>query len=137
MFNDVVVTSLFQIQYLGNPPISCFTTQTNWSENRLNYVNSYCWALNTYYVPWKDEIPREWKSKKRQMIRYYQWIPLILIVQVRNKIGEINVEIMSIDIIMQICLAEFAYSHRPCLSLIFANISQMMRGRAHITIVIR
>ena len=43
------------------------------------YTNSYCWVRNTYYLPWDQRIPPE--GADRDYITYYQWVPLILLVQ--------------------------------------------------------
>lgn len=72
----VVVTSK---QYVGDP-INCWAPAhftSNWEE----YANSYCWIKNTYYLPFDDYIPKEHEEEKRDMIPYYQWVPLILLTQ--------------------------------------------------------
>ena len=64
-------------QYVGEP-ITCWTPSYfsgSWDE----YTNSYCWIQNTYYVPFEDYIPRQ--GEKRDMIPYYQWVPIILLIQ--------------------------------------------------------
>ena len=66
-------------QYVGDP-ISCWVPAHftgNWEE----YANNYCWIRNTYYLPFEDYIPKEEEDEKRRMIPYYQWIPIILLIQ--------------------------------------------------------
>lgn len=66
-------------QYVGDP-ISCWVPAHftgNWEE----YANNYCWIRNTYYLPFEENIPKEEEDDKRKMIPYYQWIPIILLVQ--------------------------------------------------------
>lgn len=66
-------------QYVGDP-INCWVPAHftgNWEE----YANSYCWIKNTYYLPFEDYIPKEHEEEKRDMIPYYQWVPLILLTQ--------------------------------------------------------
>ena len=69
-------------QYVGDP-INCWVPAHftgNWEE----YTNNYCWIRNTYYLPFENYIPKEHEDDKRQMITYYQWVPMILLVQVGN-----------------------------------------------------
>jgi len=42
---------------------------------------SYCWIRNTYYLLSTDEIPSEEEVAKRARLPYYQWVPMILLVQ--------------------------------------------------------
>jgi len=48
-------------------------------------MTNYCWVRNTYYLPWDDQVPM-YDTEQRQMIPYYQWIPFILLAQVRKAI---------------------------------------------------
>ena len=71
-------------QYVGDP-INCWVPAHftgNWEE----YTNNYCWIRNTYYLPFENYIPKEHEDDKRQMITYYQWVPMILLVQVINSL---------------------------------------------------
>ena len=43
------------------------------------YTNTVCWVSDTYYVPFERDMPKV--EEPRQMISYYQWVPLILLVQ--------------------------------------------------------
>jgi len=64
-------------QYVGDP-INCWVPAHftgNWEE----YTNSYCWIKNTYYLPMEEYIPK--KHEQKDMITYYQWVPLILLTQ--------------------------------------------------------
>ena len=66
-------------QYVGEP-INCWVP-AHFTGNHEEYTNNYCWIRNTYYLPWEDHIPKEHEYDKRHMIPYYQWIPMILLVQ--------------------------------------------------------
>ena len=66
-------------QYVGNP-IDCWVP-AHFSGSWEEYTNSYCWIKNTYYLPFEDYIPKAHESDKRETITYYQWVPLILLVQ--------------------------------------------------------
>jgi hypothetical protein len=42
------------------------------------YINIYCWISNTYYVTFKEQTT-SLTNKPERMIKYYQWVPLILL----------------------------------------------------------
>ena len=75
MFAIVVSTK----QYVGEP-ISCWVP-AHFTGNHESYTNDYCWVRNTYYLPFEEYIPKEHEDSKRHMIPYYQWMPMILLVQ--------------------------------------------------------
>jgi hypothetical protein len=66
-------------QYVGEP-IQCWVP-AHFTGNHEEYTNNFCWIRNTYYLPYEDYVPKEHESEKRRMIPYYQWIPMILLVQ--------------------------------------------------------
>ena len=75
----VVVTSR---QYVGDP-INCWTP-AHFTSSYVTYTNQVCWVSNTYYLPFHtNAIPDVTKpgSDPRQMINYYQWVPMILLFQ--------------------------------------------------------
>jgi len=73
---SVVVSSK---QYVGEP-INCWVP-AHFSGSHEEYANSFCWIRNTYYVPFADEIPSRTPERYQRMIPYYQWVPMILLVQ--------------------------------------------------------
>lgn len=48
---------------------------------QVEYVDSYCWVSNTYYVPFQGSIPQNPIDREQEEIPYYQWVPIILIFQ--------------------------------------------------------
>lgn len=48
---------------------------------QVEYVDSYCWVSNTYYVPFKGPIPEDPLDREQEELPYYQWVPIILIFQ--------------------------------------------------------
>ena len=66
-------------QYVGDP-INCWVP-AHFTGNHEEYANSYCWIKNTYWLPFDTNIPKEYEKDKRHMIPYYQWVPMILLVQ--------------------------------------------------------
>jgi len=66
-------------QYVGEP-ITCWVP-AHFSSAHEDYANSFCWIRNTYHVPFADQIPARHPDRYRRMIPYYQWVPMILLVQ--------------------------------------------------------
>lgn len=44
-----------------------------------HYINVYCWISNTYYVTFKEQTT-SLTNKPERMLKYYQWVPMILLV---------------------------------------------------------
>ena len=49
------------------------------SGNHEGYANKACWVSSTYYLPHDSRIPLE--GERREWINYYQWLPMILLLQ--------------------------------------------------------
>lgn len=73
IFTVIVSTN----QYVGNP-IECWCP-TDFTDNRVSYTNFVCWVSNTYYIPFKEQIPAQYDQRRTQELTYYQWVPLILL----------------------------------------------------------
>lgn len=69
-------------QFVGNP-INCWCP-AEFKESHVDYTNAVCWVSNTYYLNMGTPIPSTQLDQAitpKQRISYYQWVPLILIVQ--------------------------------------------------------
>ena len=77
LFATIVSTK----QFVGEP-IACWCP-AHFTESHRSYTNNVCWVSNTFYVPFEHRIPGDSEEswKERQMVSYYQWIPLILLSQ--------------------------------------------------------
>ena len=64
-------------------PISCWCP-AHFTDNHVDYTEKYCWVKSTYYLDFDEYIPYEHEPEKRYMISYYQWVPIILLIQVRQ-----------------------------------------------------
>ena len=45
-----------------------------------DYTDNMCWIKNTYYIPMDEVIPNKDEDIETE-INYYQWVPIVLIVQ--------------------------------------------------------
>jgi len=74
----VVITTA---QFAGEP-IHCWHPaewkKIDWYED---YVENYCWISNTYVVGFYEALPTNIYDRKDREITYYQWIPLVLLLQ--------------------------------------------------------
>lgn len=70
----IVVTTT---QYVGDP-IHCWAP-AEFPGQYVEYVKSYCWISNTYYIPMHSVIPVDLTIRDEEEITYYQWTPLILL----------------------------------------------------------
>ena len=66
--------------YVGDP-ISCWCP-AHFTDSHVDYTNKVCWVTNNYFLPFDEEIPSEGDTKR--MIGYYQWVGLILSLQVSD-----------------------------------------------------
>ena len=44
-------------------------------------MNDICWVSNTYYIPLDQKVPKFERERRQNELRYYQWIPFILLLQ--------------------------------------------------------
>lgn len=82
LFSAVLIIILATIvsarQCLGEA-IHCWCPE-QCASNHEKYANLFCWVDDAYYVPFLDRIPHPDEPRLRK-ITYYQWVPLILMVQ--------------------------------------------------------
>ncbi|WAR09804.1 UNC7-like protein [Mya arenaria] len=66
-------------QYVGEP-IHCWCP-VEFTDAMVDYTNNVCWVSNTYFVKFDNEVPRYDYIKRETEIGYYQWVPMILLLQ--------------------------------------------------------
>lgn len=66
-------------QYVGEP-IQCWCPAV-FEKSHVSYTNYYCWVSNTYYVDFNNPLPIEREVRIEEEIEYYQWVPLIFLLQ--------------------------------------------------------
>ena len=76
VFSIVVTTK----SYVGDP-IHCWMPK-HFSKHWTKYTDSYCWVKGTHYVPLEPDVPIPKEHEDKDIIPYYQWIPIILLIQV-------------------------------------------------------
>ncbi|ESN99802.1 hypothetical protein HELRODRAFT_176569 [Helobdella robusta] len=64
-------------QFVGNP-IECWCP-AQFTDSQVRYTTSYCWISHTHYLPTERIIP--YSFSKDSKVVYYQWVPIILLVQ--------------------------------------------------------
>jgi len=80
----VAICVLFAIivstkQYAGDP-IDCWVP-AQFKASYEKYADSYCWIAGSWYTPMDKELPLNERERRNQRIRYYQWVPFLLLFQ--------------------------------------------------------
>ncbi|KAK3594850.1 hypothetical protein CHS0354_005774 [Potamilus streckersoni] len=74
----VIFTMVAAAQQVVGEKMRCWLPPNfHWSHG--NYTREMCWLTNTYDIPWNESIPMQKKDREEHEIRYYQWVPLILL----------------------------------------------------------
>jgi len=128
-------------QYVRNP-ITCWSPN-HFTGAHVRYTSRYCWVKNTYYLPWSSELPPPIddgvpgslsvltrgdpaRYSPRQMVTYYQWVPFILLMQVRFYYYYTNLMTFLRRSIFSIWIGKLCSVHcRRWLEMLCANCSSM------------
>jgi hypothetical protein len=66
-------------QYAGDP-IDCWVP-AQFKASYEKYADSYCWIAGSWYTPMDKELPLSERERRSNRIRYYQWVPFLLLFQ--------------------------------------------------------
>ncbi|XP_046328324.1 innexin unc-9-like isoform X2 [Haliotis rufescens] len=64
-------------EYVGDP-IHCWCP-AEFTDSHCNYTEAICWIKDTYYIPQTDYVPTDIHQREEKEIKYYQWVPIILL----------------------------------------------------------
>ena len=77
---QVTFAVVVSMQHYVGKPVTCWAP-AHFKGGWIKFTNNFCWVKNTYHLPYEEHIPKEHESKRE--IIYYQWMPFILLFQVR------------------------------------------------------
>ncbi|XP_052214606.1 innexin unc-9-like [Dreissena polymorpha] len=80
LFLIIVAVIVSTVQVVGKP-INCWLAAEYEKDWFKAYVESYCWISNTYHIAFFENLPVDIDKRKDRETTYYQWVPLILLLQ--------------------------------------------------------
>ncbi|VDO87447.1 unnamed protein product [Heligmosomoides polygyrus] len=113
---------VFAHDYVG-APIQCWAPR-QWSGGWEQYAEQYCLVENTYFVRMNDSNLPAVEERENREIRYYQWVPFVLLLQVELLHSRCTTPIPEIDLpsrfIVQLC-ASGTWGYKLTAALLFTK----------------
>ncbi|VDN58950.1 unnamed protein product [Dracunculus medinensis] len=75
----ILTSVLISIKMFGGRPIECWVP-AEYKGGWEDYTEMFCWARNTYWIPFDQEIPDNLETRDTRQVSYYQWTPFFLII---------------------------------------------------------
>ena len=72
---------LFTFDFVQGNPIECWVP-AQFNDNYEEYANRLCFLQNTYHIDRSKIVPREKELRHDKTLKYYQWIPFVLLIQI-------------------------------------------------------
>lgn len=51
-----------------------------WTLKKIFFSEMFCWARNTYWVSFDEDIPEDIGIREKRMVSYYQWTPFFFVI---------------------------------------------------------
>ncbi|KRZ63425.1 Innexin-10 [Trichinella nativa] len=76
----IVLSLLVSFKMFGGKPIECWLP-AEYTKSWEDYSEMFCWAQNTYWLPYEIDLPSDIIEKPVIKISYYQWVPFFLLIE--------------------------------------------------------
>ncbi|KRX23735.1 Innexin-10 [Trichinella nelsoni] len=76
----IALSLLVSFKQFGKKPIECLVPKM-FSSAWEQYAENFCWAQDTYFLPFDESVPKDITDRERLKISYYQWVPFFLLLE--------------------------------------------------------
>ncbi|OUC44120.1 Innexin [Trichinella nativa] len=76
----IALSLLVSFKQFGGKPIECLVPKM-FSSAWEQYAENFCWAQDTYFLPFDESVPKDITDRERLKISYYQWVPFFLLLE--------------------------------------------------------
>ncbi|KRX45723.1 Innexin-10, partial [Trichinella murrelli] len=76
----IALSLLVSFKQFGGKPIECLVPKM-FSSAWEQYAENFCWAQDTYFLPFDESVPKDITDRERLKISYYKWVPFFLLLE--------------------------------------------------------